>query len=66
LLNRNTLDDFLILLKDVYYLNAEHSNKTTAVYFPNMNEVDSVFVDKDRPAWYDPVFTKVFTQLKDK
>jgi hypothetical protein len=47
-------------------LNAERSNKTTAVYFPNMNEVDSVFVDKDRPAWYDPVFTKVFTQLKDK
>jgi hypothetical protein len=22
--------------------------------------------DKDRPAWYDPIFTKVFIQLKTK
>ena len=39
-------------------------NKT--VVFTNTNSIDFYFLDKERPAWYDPVFTKVFSDLRLK
>ena len=37
-----------------------------SVVFTNTNNVDYFFVVKERPTWYDPVFTKVFSDLKLK